>query len=268
MGYTGSNNNLGVITEITGLDTLTTTSAGVAGMDDLYSQSPQDGQFGILDSDGTPILFRYSSVANVFVRVSPLPNTNQNYFVNDTNSNGVRGAAATAPEWSLSNYSFASGTHTLVGDAVENGFIFPDDVVPNLTEVAFICVHKVLVETGATSTPIFDVRDDNGVTTDNIRLRVVDFGAGDLNWAFGGASNVDTGIDYAQNTEFSFEIYYNLTAGTATIYHNYSATPTSVNNSAVSLLTTGSSAPSLALIGDSGTVNFEAFAAGQLVTQV
>lgn len=246
-----------------------TASAGVAGRDALYTAAGSnlaDGDIGIIDTGGSPITFRYTESVKNWVRTHPFSTSNEALFVEDAKSNGFRDEDATTVGWtdSGSNYSFSSPTHTFDADPSPAARLDTTDTPFTMTEVGFIIVNKVLVQTGATSIPIFDLRRDDGASPwPNLRLQPASG-----TWQISSVSASDTGVAYAQNTEYSFEVFYNYATGRAWVYHNYSATPTSVANSAITLPTTPGATSALLLMNVAGVMTMEGAAAGHMRTQL
>lgn len=246
-----------------------TASAGVAGRDALYTAAGAnlaDGDIGIIDSGGTPVAFRYSDAARNWVRLNPFSNSNAVYAVEDAKTNGFRNQDATTVGWtdSGSDYTYSAPDHIFDADPSPAARLDTVDTPFAMSEVGFIILDKVLVQTGATGIPIFDLRRNvSGSPYQNLRLQPASG-----TWQISSVSTSDTGVAYAQNTEYSFEVYYDYATGRAWVYHNYSATPTLVNNSAITLPTTTGSTSGLLLMNVAGIMTMEGAAFGHLRAQL
>lgn len=244
-----------------------TTSSGVSGIDDLYTAAGanlSDGDIGIIDTSGTPVAFTYSTTAKNWVRLNPFSTGNDCYFVEASKTNGFRTEDATTVGWDNAStaHSYSDPDNIMTASGA-SAYLQTDDGPFSMTEVGFIVLHKFMIATGATNTPIFDLRRDDGASPyPNLRLYVA---AG--TWQINAVSPSNTGVAYSQNTDFSFEVYYNYATSRCWVYHNYSATPTSVANSSVTLPTTTGSRSGLMLQNNSGVLSIEGAGYGHMVTE-
>lgn len=245
-----------------------TASSGVAGIDALYTAAGAnlaDGDIGITNTNVTPRVFYYSSTIKNWIRVNPLNSANTTYFTDDGKCYGFRLEDATTVGWSDdgSDYTYSAPYHTFTASGA-TARVSTDALAQSMDEIGCIIIYKMIVATGATSTPIFDLRRNLSGTNYNLRLQV----SGGFWQLLNGASVISTGIAYAQNTEYSFEVYYNYNTSRAWVYHNFGATPTSISNSPVTLPTTGGTKAGLALQNNSGVLTMEGFGLGHLRTQL
>lgn len=247
----------------------TTSSAGVAGRDALYTAAGAnlaDGDIGIIDTGGSPVTFRYTESVKNWMRTHPFSTSNAALFVEDAKSNGFRQQDATTNGWgdggTAHSYSDPDNIMAASGSA---SYLQTDDLPFTMTEVGFILLHNMKIATGATAAPIFDLRRDDGASPwPNLRLRE----NGGLWQIQRSAGTASTGIAYAQNTDFCFEIYYNYATGRCWVYNDYSATPTGIADTSIILPTTTGTRSGLLLQNPDGVLSVEAAAFGHMRTQL
>lgn len=246
----------------------TTTSSGVTGLDALYTAAGAnlaDGDLGIIDITGDSIIFVYKDAMRNWIRVNPRHNSSQQVFPESAKSYGFRNQDATTVGWEDdgTGYSYSPPDHILTTSAA-SAYIYTDDLAQSMTEWGCIVLKRMQVDTGATSTPIFSLRRDVSGTRYDLRLTVVS-GAWHI---LSNSGSVNTGISYAQNTEYNIEVYYNYSNNRCWVYQDYDMGSTAVFNTSIILPTTGGTAAGLALQNNSGVLRMEGFAVGHLTTQL
>lgn len=247
----------------------TTSSSGVTGIAALYTAAGAnlaDGDIGIIDTGGSPVTFRYTESVKNWMRTHPFSTSNAALFVEDAKSNGFRQQDATTNGWddggTAHSYSDPDNIMAASGSAA---YLQTDDLPFTMTEVGFILLHNMKVATGASAEPIFDLRRDDGASPwPNLRLRV----NGGLWQIQRSAGTASTGVAYALNTDFCFEIYYNYATGRCWVYNDYSATPTGIANTGIILPTTTGARSGLLLQNPDGVLSVEAAAFGHMRTQL
>jgi hypothetical protein len=244
----------------------TTSSSGVAGIDALYVAAGDDladGDMGIINTGGSPVVFYYSTAARNWTRTNPIHNSSQQYFPEASKTNGFRVDDVDDLDWTTQNYTYSPPDHIMNSASSVNGFVYTNDLAFTMSEIGFMVVNKAIVATGATSTPIFDLRRNVSGTSYNLRLYV-----SGGNWAIqsstGGRS---LGVAYSQNTEYTFEVYYNYSNNRCWVWEDYTGS-TSVFNTSFSLPTTGGTASALALQNLDGELTVESLAYGHLISAV